>query len=123
MIIGKKALTIYIFVLFIVLLFAGGCGSPEQTGEVETPEEPAEAEEETADLFTLEELAQFDGQDGRPAYIAVDGVVYDVTDVRQWGMGEHFGFAAGSDVTEALKNAPHGSSQLNQAKVVGRLAD
>lgn len=31
--------------------------------------------------LTLEELAAYDGKDGNPAYIAVDGVIYDVTDV------------------------------------------
>lgn len=31
--------------------------------------------------FTVEELKQFDGQDGHKAYVAVEGVVYDVTGV------------------------------------------
>ena len=30
--------------------------------------------------FTLEELAEFDGREGRPAYVAYDGMVYDVTE-------------------------------------------
>ena len=30
-------------------------------------------------VFTKESLAQFDGKDGRPAYVAYQGKVYDVT--------------------------------------------
>ncbi|NLG57268.1 MAG: cytochrome B5, partial [Clostridiales bacterium] len=29
--------------------------------------------------MTLEELKAFDGKEGRRAYIAVDGIIYDVT--------------------------------------------
>lgn len=29
--------------------------------------------------FNQTELAKYNGQDGQPAYVAVDGVVYDVT--------------------------------------------
>jgi cytochrome b involved in lipid metabolism len=39
--------------------------------------------------FTLEELAQFNGKDGNPAYVAVNGKVYDVTDVPAWRGGEN----------------------------------
>ncbi len=37
-----------------------------------------------AKTFTLEELKQFNGQNGQPAYVAVDGVVYDVSNVGPW---------------------------------------
>ena len=35
----------------------------------------------TEKIFTLDELKNYDGKEGRKAYIAVDGVVYDVTNV------------------------------------------
>jgi hypothetical protein len=35
-------------------------------------------------VFTAEELAQFDGGDGRPTFIAVKGVVYDVSSAAQF---------------------------------------
>jgi len=122
--------------LLCVFFIAAGCGSSTSTVPEEAPEdtpavieeaddEPEEAAEETTGAtFSMEEIALFDGKDDRPAYIVVDGVVYDVSDVRQWNMGSHFGFEAGTDVTEALqKSAPHGANQLNQAEIVGTIAE
>ncbi len=37
----------------------------------------------TEKIFTLDELKNYDGKEGRKAYIAVDGVVYDVTNVER----------------------------------------
>jgi len=41
--------------------------------------------------FTTTELAEFDGRNGHPAYVAVKGVVYDVSNVPQWKGGKHHG--------------------------------
>jgi predicted heme/steroid binding protein len=72
--------------------------------------------------FTLEELKQYDGKDGRPAYIAYKGKVYDVTDNYLWIDGDHQGeHAAGKDLTEAMGNAPHGEENLERVKLVGVL--
>lgn len=74
--------------------------------------------------LTLEELAAYDGKDGNPAYIAVDGVIYDVTDVSFWRGGEHNGFSAGQDLTDAIKNqSPHGVARLRGVPVVGELVE
>ncbi len=37
--------------------------------------------------FTKESLAEFDGKDGRPAYVACEGTVYDVTESLSWAAG------------------------------------
>ena len=50
-------------------------------------------------VFTLEELSQYDGKEGRRAYVAVSGVVYDVTDKLRWSGGNHFGLIAGRDLS------------------------
>lgn len=58
--------------------------------------------------FTAEELKQFDGRDGRPAYVAYQGGVYDVSESFMWSDGEHEGMHyAGNDLTEEHEDAPH----------------
>jgi len=72
--------------------------------------------------FTLQELQSFDGKKGRPAYVALQGKVYDVSASFLWKGGQHFvGHAAGSDLTEALGHAPHGKELLERFLVVGNL--
>ena len=68
--------------------------------------------------FTLAELKQFDGREGRPAYVAYDGSVYDVTESAMWSDGDHEGtHAAGADLTEAHDDAPHDVHILDFPKV------
>jgi len=71
--------------------------------------------------FTIEELKQFDGKDGRPAYVAVKGKVYDVTQSSLWDSGSHFEHLAGMDLTEMFKDAPHGEEVLERVPVIGEL--
>ena len=72
--------------------------------------------------FTLEELKNYDGKDGRPAYIAYKGKVYDVTDDFLWTGGDHQGeHAAGRDLTEEMALAPHGEDVVERVKLVGVL--
>ncbi len=72
--------------------------------------------------MTLEELKQFDGKEGRPAYIGFEGKVYDVTQSYSWRGGQHFVLhQAGTDLTEALKEAPHGSDLLRRFPIVDTL--
>jgi len=72
--------------------------------------------------FTLEELKQYDGREGRPAYIAYRGKVYDVTDSYLWLGGDHQGqHEAGKDVTNEMAFAPHGEEVLERVKLVGVL--
>lgn len=73
--------------------------------------------------FTLEELSKYNGKNENPAYVAVHGLVYDVTDVPEWKNGNHFrGYQAGQDLTDAIENvSPHGVSKLKLVPVVGKL--
>lgn len=78
--------------------------------------------------FTLDELATFNGQNDSPAYVAVDGVVYDVSDSAFWKEGTHsscnLGAMAGQDLSELIKQAPaRMRSDLQRMPVVGSLAE
>lgn len=72
--------------------------------------------------FTLEELKQYDGRDGRPAYVAYKGKVYDVTENFLWIDGNHQGqHEAGRDLSEDMASAPHGEETLERVKLIGVL--
>jgi predicted heme/steroid binding protein len=71
--------------------------------------------------FTLEELKRFNGKNGNPAYVAVNNVVYDVTKIKKWNQGQHFGIKAGNDVTLDYENCHGGDEILKKLVVVGRL--
>ena len=81
------------------------------------------AENGTLEL-TLTELAKYNGKDGQPAYVAVDGVIYDVSGYAKWKNGEHNGYSAGNDLTDIIKNkSPHGVAKLKGVPVGGKLID
>lgn len=71
--------------------------------------------------FTLSELARYDGKGDNPAYVAVNGVVYDVTDEAGWAAGSHFGLKSGLDQTSAYVSCHTGQPLLDKLKVIGRI--
>ena len=74
-------------------------------------------------IFTIEELANYDGKDGKPAYVAVEGTVYDVTNNRTWAAATHFGLVAGKNHTQEFASCHAGQQSILQTlPVVGRLA-
>lgn len=73
--------------------------------------------------FTTAQLAAYDGLNGHKAYVAVSGKVYDVTNAQGWTNGSHHGVQAGQDVTAFIASAPHGTSVLQNLKVVGTLSN
>ena len=74
--------------------------------------------------MTSSELARNDGRDNRPAYVAVNGTIYDVTASPLWQNGDHQGaHQAGRDLTEELKSAPHVRAVVERFPVVGRLEE
>ena len=81
----------------------------------------ASSTQSNAQTFTLDELAQYDGKNGNDAYVAVDGIVYDVTNAAKWQNGNHYGVQAGTDCTNAISRSPHGSSVLDGLPIVGAL--
>jgi predicted heme/steroid binding protein len=92
----------------------------------ETPEPtPEENNEETQPLqLTLEQLSYYDGREGRPAYIAVNGQIYDVSNSPLWPNGSHNGYQAGQDLTHPIMNiSPHGISTLSGIPIIGVLIE
>ena len=75
-------------------------------------------------IFTLEELEQFNGKDGNPPYVAIDGVVYDLSRIKKWKGGKHYGLLAGQVLSEEyLKCHKDKPDLINRAKVVGKLEE
>jgi predicted heme/steroid binding protein len=71
---------------------------------------------------TKQELEENNGKNGKVAYIAYKGKVYEVTQSSFWMDGEHLGMHyAGKDLTEELEMAPHTEETLQRVKLVGEL--
>ena len=78
----------------------------------------------TDNVFTKEQLSEYDGQNRNKIYIAVDGIVYDVTDKDTWSGARHYGVAAGKDLTNYFNNCHKNQRDiLNKLEIVGRLED
>lgn len=124
----------------LMLLAACGTDTPDDDNLTDdltdNTEEVAEDVEETADdvaedgmattdqTFTLDELREYNGEDGNPAYVAIDGIVYDVTGVESWAGGKHAEtLTAGNDYTEEIMEAEHGKAVLDDLTEVGTLVD
>lgn len=74
--------------------------------------------------MTREELAGYDGREGRPAYAAVNGKIYDFTGSKLWAAGNHMQqHQAGQDLSEALLKAPHVRAVVERFPVVGHLEE
>jgi predicted heme/steroid binding protein len=72
--------------------------------------------------YSLEELKEYNGKNGNRAYIAYEGLIYDVTDSFLWQGGKHqVSHYAGLDLTGELDKAPHGVEFLIRFPVVGYL--
>lgn len=89
--------------------------TPATTTPATTTTTPAEK------TFTVTELAAFNGKNGAKAYVAISGIVYDVTNVKGWNSGSHNGVTAGKDLTAAFQSSPHNASTLSGLTVVGKL--
>ena len=72
--------------------------------------------------FDPKELSAYNGENGKPIYIAYQGKVYDVTQSKFWKGGLHMRrHYAGSNLTVDIQAAPHGTEVLEKYPQVGVL--
>ncbi len=75
-------------------------------------------DEPTEKTFTLAELTEYDGKNGNPAYVAVDGIVYDVSTV--FANSTHYGHLAGQELTTAFYSR-HIKDEITKYPIIGIL--
>ena len=130
----KKNIAKMLSILMVSVVVATGCtsGTTVSTGAATTTAGTAAVTTTAGNSavtttageleLTLEELAKYNGQNGQPAYVAVDGIIYDVTNAEPWKSGLHNGFTAGKDLTNEIKTiSPHGVSKLQLVPKVGKI--
>ena len=124
----RKIIIIFMLGLFIILLGCSGNQPKNAPPAPAPPSPPATSTDNTTSqqrVLTMDELKTFNGQNGTPVYVAVDGVIYDVTKSPTWKNGLHkacsSASSAGTDFSELIKSSPHGTKVLNKFPVVGTL--
>ncbi len=72
--------------------------------------------------ITEDELKKCDGKEGRPAWVAFRGKVYDVSASQRWAGGMHMKrHQVGQDLTSEFAAAPHDEKVFQRFPVVGTL--
>jgi predicted heme/steroid binding protein len=75
-------------------------------------------------IFTVKDLAKYNGKNGKPVYVAYKGKVYDVTNSFLWKDGRHQVLHnAGTDLTTAIEQAPHSEDNLAKFAAIGILEE
>jgi len=67
-------------------------------------------------VFTAAALKTYNGLNGQPAYVAIDGLVYDMSSV--FRNGTHHGYSAGQELSGAFYSE-HPASYLSGYSIVG----
>jgi predicted heme/steroid binding protein len=110
--------------LCVTILLMAGCSSSKTTVKETTPQVTTQNSTTVVSKgdLTLEELKKYNGQEGNPAYVAIDGTIYDVTNVKAWKNGKHKnGLTAGRDLSKQIGKSPHGKSVITNLPVVGKI--
>ena len=72
--------------------------------------------------FDIAELEKFDGNNGRPVFVAHKGKVYDISNSKLWKNGLHMKrHHAGQNLTADIQGAPHEPDVLDRYPQVGTL--
>lgn len=108
-------ISIIVFLLFSYVEFIYQKKSPEN---INISNSEPNINQQAQKIFTVSELSKYNGKNGNPAYVAVEGVVYDLTKV--FINGDHFGHSAGQDLTNDFF-IKHMKSQITKYPIVGLL--
>ena len=74
--------------------------------------------------YRLEEISKFDGKNGTLAYVVINGTVYDVTSMRHWLDGNHYGLSAGKDLTAYFETCHKDEKDiLKKLRIVGTIIE
>lgn len=72
--------------------------------------------------MTIDDLILFNGTEDRAVYFAYKGKIYDASKSEHWKKGTHFSkHSAGTDLTDMLKQAPHGEEKVIEMSQIGKL--
>ncbi len=72
--------------------------------------------------YDIEELKEFNGENGKPVYVVYQGRVIDLTGSKLWKGGLHMKrHHAGTDLTADIQAAPHGLDVLDRYPQAGVL--
>lgn len=77
--------------------------------------------QEGGKIYTRSQLALHNGQDKEEIWCAYKGKIYDLTRSRLWRNGKHYEHWAGQDLTDELKEAPHGEAVFGRFEMIGIL--
>jgi predicted heme/steroid binding protein len=128
----KKSIGLACAVIASIVAMYAGYNASASTQLTNIKQKSASSSQEAASQKTssegklsLAELSTKNGINGSECWVAVDGVVYDVTGNPQWQNGQHLpseGKAkCGEDLSDAINQSPHGRSVLNNLVRIGRL--
>ncbi|MFC1711059.1 cytochrome b5 domain-containing protein [Patescibacteria group bacterium] len=117
---SKKMLFFLLFPILIVFTLSG-CQQkqPAISNKAVTTKVNEKDNQELKRTFTSKELSGFNGLDSNEAYVAVDGLVYDLTSVFE--NGKHYGYFAGKDLTDEFY-AKHEKNKIEKYPVIGKLS-
>jgi predicted heme/steroid binding protein/uncharacterized membrane protein len=65
-------------------------------------------------------LAEYNGKEGKPAYIVFENDLFNVSQSKMWRNGVHMGrHYAGKDLSSAMADAPHGTEVFERVTKIG----
>lgn len=74
-------------------------------------------------IFTLNELSKYDGKNGKPAYVAIEGIVYDISNDPIFKEVKDMGIMAGKDLTEQFNLYYRMNQIINKMPKIGVIYD